>query len=79
MHDKAKLLRAISNADLPIHEDDKVLQAFLPNPSFRIEILSISILPKSNTANMGSIEEPIVELDVLLVGAGFGSFTLMNR
>ncbi|QDS70788.1 hypothetical protein FKW77_004242 [Venturia effusa] len=28
---------------------------------------------------MGSIEEPIVELDVLLVGAGFGSFTLMNR
>jgi len=28
---------------------------------------------------MGSIQEPIEELDVLLVGAGFGSFTMLNK
>jgi hypothetical protein len=37
------------------------------------------LLCKDQFAIMGSIEEPIVELDVLLVGAGFGSFALMNR
>lgn len=29
--------------------------------------------------NMGSMVNEIPEVDALLVGAGFGSFTLMNR
>jgi hypothetical protein len=29
--------------------------------------------------HMGSLVNEIPEVDVLLVGAGFGSFTLMNR
>ena len=28
---------------------------------------------------MGSTQEPIPEVDVLLVGAGFGSFAMINR